>query len=365
MKFAPALALTLLAAAFAARADIARAEDAPRILRLIGDAPAAKTGAPRRFVLDLRIKPGDGEFQSAISGWFAGLDDTPPYGGVDGSCVEKHCALTVQVEDGKLALTGDFLDTAGPVAARITVKDEDDKVVDKAAVTLRPLSGPIAGVGALADPGAVDAAELEQLLTWNQQNGPTGQDAGDPPSDSQRETLADWQKSKGRTGTGLILAGDLAELRSGAAAARKAAGWTALGDKAPGGKGVGWSAGYPAAVLPRASHAGAEQRFASADGKALLVVALDPPMTGEAFDALVERETGDHPEREGVNYTRVNADMDLRYEEKGVVHVMAWHNRDGALARLSYTYPTAGGDAYSTYDTIIPSSFKVSDEAKR
>ena len=70
----------------------------------------------------------------------------------------------VQVEDGKLALTGDFLDAAGPVAARITVKDEDDKVVNKAAVTLRPLSGPIAGVGALADPGAVDAAELEQLL---------------------------------------------------------------------------------------------------------------------------------------------------------------------------------------------------------
>jgi len=360
MKFAPASALVLTLLTLIAPSAAVRAEEGARTLRLIGDAPAAKSGAPRRFVLDLRIKPGDGEFQSDLAGWFAGLDDTPPYGAVEGSCVEKHCALTVQVEDGKLALAGDFLDAAGAVQARLTVKDGDDKVTAQGAVTLRPLAGPIAGVGALADPAAVDAAELEQLLTWNQQTGPTGQDAGDPPSDSQRETLADWQKAKGRTGTGLILVSDLAELRAGAAAARKAAGWTELGDKAH-----GWSAGYPAAVLSRPSRAGAEQRFASADGKALLAITLDAPMSSADFDALVERETADHPDRESVSYSRVNADMDMRYESKGVVHVLAWHSRDGVMARLSYSYPTAAADTYSPYDTIIPSSFKVTDEAKR
>ena len=55
----------------------------------------------------------------------------------------------------------------------------------------------------------------------------------------------------------------------------------------------GWTAGYPAAVLPKASRAGAEQRFASADGRAVLVVAVDPPLSNDAFDALVERLTAD------------------------------------------------------------------------
>ena len=127
-------------------------------------------------------------------------------------------------------------------------------------------------------------------MVWNDETGGFGgRDPGDPPSGFQREQLAHWQQAQGRPGTGLIFADDLAALRSGAAASRKAAGWTPLGDK-----GHGWSGGYPAALLPTAGRADGAQRFASADGKAVLVVALDPPLDSGGFDALVTSLTDDH-----------------------------------------------------------------------
>ncbi|HEX7759846.1 MAG TPA: hypothetical protein VF459_10105 [Caulobacteraceae bacterium] len=352
-------------------ATAAHADDAPvKSLRLIGETPPpkeaegmdsdGKPGPARRFVIDATVKPGDGEFQSTLGGWFAGLDDNPPTGEIEGSCVEKHCAFTVSVEDGKMAFTGDLLNAAGPVTAHFTLKDEDDKVTSQGAVTLRPLAGPIAGLGALAAPDAIDAAAFSELLIWNHQSAPSGMRGGEPVDDMQREALADWQKSKGRTGTGLIFAADLVQLRADTAEAKKAAGWTALGDA-----GHGWSAGYPAALFPHADHDAGQPRFASADGKAALAFAIEAPMTDAAFDALVERETGDNPARSNVGYNRVNGDMDLHYEEKGVFHVLAWHNRGGALARMSLTYPQGAADTYDPFSTILTSSFVVSDDLRR
>jgi hypothetical protein len=350
-----AMALVLTGAA-------AHADDPPaKPLRLIGETPPIKDadgnpGHARRFVIDATVKPGDGEFQSTLGGWFAGLDDDPPTGEIEGSCVEKHCAFTVSVEDGKMAFTGDLLDAAGPVVAHFTLKDEDDKVTGQGAVTLRPVAGPIPGFGELAAPGAVDAASFADLLVWNHQNGPSGEQAGEPLDSIQRGDLADWQKSKQRTGTGLLFVADLAGLRADAAAAKKAAGWTALGDAAH-----GWTAGYPAALLPRANGGS----FASADGKAVLTITIDSPMSGEAFDALVEHETGDNPARSSVGYNRINNDMDVHYEEKGVYHLVIWHNREGGLAHLSLTYPEAAAEAFGPYDTILTNSFVVSDDLKR
>ena len=339
----------------------AHAEEAARPLRLIGETSASdKGGTPRRFVIDARVKPGDGEFQSTLEGWFAGLDDNPPAGAIDGSCVEKHCAFTVTVEDGKMSFTGDYLDAEGPVTAHFTIKDEDDKVSAQSDVTLRPLTGPIAGFGPLAAPDAIDAAGLDDLLLWSHQSVPTGERGGEPVGDSQREALADWQKAQGRSGTGLLFTSDLAQLSVDAAAAKAGAGWTALGDAAH-----GWAAGYPAAVLPQAGHDGGQQRFASVDGKAVLMIAIETPMSEADFDALVERETADNAARSDVGYNRVNGDMDLHYQEQGVVHLLAWHNREGGLARMSFAYPAAAAETYEPYGAILPASFQVSDELKR
>ena len=89
-----------------------------RPLRLIGTAPGAQDPVPTAFVIDARLKPGDGEFQSTLEGWFAATAAPASSGEVTGSCVEKHCALTVDLDGSKLAITGDFGDPAGSVTAR-------------------------------------------------------------------------------------------------------------------------------------------------------------------------------------------------------------------------------------------------------
>lgn len=146
-------------------------------------------------------------------------------------------------------------------------------------------------------------------------------------------------------------------------AAKKAAGWTALGDTAH-----GWSAGYPAALLPNATHAtgkgGPEQRFASADNKAALVVAVGPPMSDSDFDAFVDKISADRDSRTEVNVTRANGDLEVRYVEGGVVTVSAFHNRAGGLARIEFTYPDKGGEAYAPYETIVQHGLMVTDDLK-
>lgn len=336
----------------------ARADEAARSLRLIGSLQTQGT-LVRTFAIDAWVKPGDGDNQSTLDGWFSGLEEDPPHGSLQGSCVENHCTLTVVTSSGKLNLTGDFLDPKGPVAAHFTAKDDDDKVMGQGAATINPLTGPIPNLGALVAPDAVHAREFVDVLVWNHLSAPSGDIGDEPIGDTERDTLADWQRDQNRPGTGLLFVSDLETLRNGAAVARKATGWTTLGDEAH-----GWSAGYPAALLPRASGAGASHRFVSADGKAALSYVVDPPMTGEAFDAVVERETGDHPERTDVGYNRVNSDMDVHYQQGGVVHVLAWHNREHGLARMEFTYPADAGETYEAMGNIIASTYHVSDDVK-
>jgi len=332
-----------------------------RILRLVGSAPDAHDPAPTVFVIDARLKPGEGAFQSTLEGWFAAIAAPAASGEVSGSCVEKHCALTADLDGAKLALTGDFGDAAGIVPARFVVTDDQDKPVQSGAATLNPLPGVVPGLGALAAPDAIDEADFADLLMWAHETVSAGSAPSDPvPSSFQHESLATWQQEKGRLATGLIFAADLDQLRAERAAAMKSAGWTPLGDAAH-----GWSGGYPAAVLPKADPPGAEQRYASADGKARLVVAIDPPMTSDAFDAFVETATADRPGRDHVNTTRVNSDMEFRFEEGGVVTVAAYHNREGGLARLVLTYPAGRSDTFEPFEVILQRQFKVGDDLKR
>lgn len=355
----PSIGLALLAGAWILASPSARAEDAPRPLRLVGEAPTAEDPAPRRFVIDAEIKPGDAAFQSTIEGWFAALPPAVGSGEISGSCVEARCALSADLDNGKIALTGDFAGDGPPGAGRFVLKDDDEKTVGQGAVSFSPTTGAIAGVGELAAPDAVSATELAELLMWNGSETGFSNVDKDWPDDFEREALATWQGSNGRPATGLILVADLAELRAKTAEAKAAAGWTALGGAA-----LGWMAGYPAKLLPKASREGTEQRFDSADGKARLVVAIDPPLDGDGFGALVDKLTEDLPGQEDRSYTRVNDDMEISYREGGVITSAYYHNREGGLARVVFTYPADQGGTYDLYKIVLPRSLKVTDDLK-
>jgi hypothetical protein len=359
----PLVALSLVVA-LVGQASAALADPPAKTLRLIGDAPTAVDPAPKAFVIDIAVSDGDSEAQTSLDGWLASTAAPAASGPASGACVETHCTLTADLDGQKLTVTGDFGAAAGPVAAHFTFKDSDGKVVSEGAAALKPLNGDVPGLGALAGPGAVNAAELDELLLWSHETTASGSPPGDDPPDSiQRDTLATWQGQQGRLATGLIFSADLTQLHGAEADAKKVADWTALGDAAH-----GWRAGYPAALLPNATHpagkAGPEQRFASADGKAVLVVAVDPPMSDADFDAFEEKLTADRDSRSGVNMTRVNGDLQLRYVEGGLVTVEAYHSRAGGLARLEFTYPDEGGDAYAPYELILQHSLVVTDDLK-
>ena len=347
--------------ALAALAGAAHADEPARSLRLIAEAPSAADPAPQHLVIDALVKSESGEAQSTVEGWMASSAAPAASGEVSGSCVERHCALTAEINGDKLSIVGDFGAPAGRVKARFTLKDDDGKLLQQGAVTLTPLTGAVPGLGPLAPPGALTANQLDDLLMWVGETVAAGtRDPADPPDTFGRETLATWQEGKGRLATGLIFAQDLAELRADADTARKTAGWTALGDAAK-----GWIAGYPAALLPKASRAGAEQHFASADGKTRLLLVIDPPMSGEAFDTFVHTMTTDREGRTNTDYTRINDDLEMRYEEDGKVTLAAYHNREGGLARMIFIYPTDASDAFKPFEAILQRSLKVGDALKR
>lgn len=338
-----------------ALAGLARAEDAGRPLRVIGEAPGAADPAPKRFVIDAEIKAGDAAFQSTVHGWFAALGENPTSGEVEGSCVEARCALSVDLDEGKLAITGDLAGPGAPGGGQFVLKsDEDDaKAKSQGPVSFTAIRGPIDSVGELAAPDAVSGREFGELLLWSG-NGGGFSNADDPwPDDTQREALASWQGSNQRPVTGLITVADLQALRASAQAAKAKAGWTPLGGRAQ-----GWSAGYPAALLPKAGPPGAERRFESADGKAVLVVTVGPALADAAMDALMDEIKG----HEGVNYSRVNDDLEYDYEEKGVVTSGAYHGQEHGSVKLVFSYPSAAADTYAEYKTILPKSLRVEDD---
>lgn len=352
LAFAGALALTTAGVAFA------EGDPPPRSVRLIGEAAGAVDPAPRRFVLDLQLTKGDSAFQSDAKGWFAGLPPAVTSGEVSGTCVSNNCALSVEVADGKLSLSGDVGDGAAATAGRYVLADDEGKTLGSGAVRFTPVTGAIDTLGVLAPPGAVDAAELRDLLLWAgiDQGFSNVDGTGAAPDDIELDGLASWQQSQGRPMTGLIFASDLAQLRAGAEAARATAGWTAIG-----GDKQGWSAAYPARLLTRASEAGGEHRFVSADGRASLVVTFGPPMSDDDFSALVDK-LSEEPGHENRNYTRVNGDMLVSYVDKGQVVTAAYRNHARGLAKLVFSRPRADDATYAVFDAVLPESLKVGDD---
>ena len=339
--------------------SLAQADPPVRRLRVVGEAAGAKDPAPARFVIDATIKPGDAQFQSEVTGWFSSIPSDLGTGEITGNCVENHCALSVDISEGKLAISGELAGDGAPGAGHWSLKsDDDDKVVGQGAVSFSAINGPVDQVGALAAADAVSAAELGDLLLWNGSgDGPPDGDDAWPTSD-EHEAMAGWQAGSGRSGTGLILVDDLQALRDATQHAKTAAGWTPLGDKQR-----GWSAGYPATLLPKASRSGAEQRFESADGKALLVIAVEPRLRSDAFDEAFEKAKAEASGKDVQGYTRVNNDYEITIVQNKTITREVYHNREGGLVRLDYSYPE-GAETYEPFKDILVHSLVVSDELK-
>lgn len=354
--------LVALSAAALLLPQTARAADTPGTpLRLIGEAPALDAGGLGRFVIDARVTRDEGETHSEVHGWFATLPPPSQSVEVSGSCVGKSCELSIALDSHKLKLSGEMIDLARPASGQFETADNDPAMplAPKGAATLTPFADAVPGLGELAKPDAVDSRMLDDLLLWAGTNPAFGDDDAHPIDDFQRDHLAGWQRDNNRPETGLLFVADLDLLTAQRAAVQKTAGWVRLG-----GADQGWSAGYPAALLPLATREGAEHRFVSADGKASLVIAIDPPLSDADFDALVDKVRalggGEDSHR---SFTRSQGDLETSFVEAGKSVSQVYYNREGGLARLIYTYPD-GDNPYANMDSIVTRSLRATDALK-
>src|ERR1022692_4072393 len=107
---APSMRLLIalsLAIALAGPAGGALADPPAKTLRLTGEAPSAVDPAPKAFVIDLAVSPGDSDAQTSLGGWLASTAAPAASSDVSGTCVETHCTLTADLDGPKLTLTGD------------------------------------------------------------------------------------------------------------------------------------------------------------------------------------------------------------------------------------------------------------------
>ncbi len=331
------------------------------VLRLIGDAPALGQEGPAHFVIDARVTKDEGETHGEVKGWFTTLPPQSTSAEVEGSCVDRTCELTVDLSVHKLTLSGEMIGLSGKTQGRFKTSDNDPGLPLPAAgaVSFTPFTDTVPGLGELVKPDGIGSWALDDLLQWAGVTRTFGDDDDHPIKDYQYEHLQSWQQSNSLEATGLLLTSGLAQLTTQRAAARKAVGWVTLG-----GRDLGWSAGYPALLLPKASRAGVEQRFASVDGKASLIIAIDPPLSNDDFDALADKLIH-HPEpgRTNHDYTRTGPDMEVSSVEAGMVTSTVYYNRETGLARLIFTYPE-GDKPFADIDPVVGGSLRVTDALK-
>ena len=345
--------LLILACAAALTAWTAAADDGDRKLRLIGRADAAEAPTPKAFVIDAVISRGDGPLQSRVEGWFAALPPDAASGEIDGQCVEDRCVLSVDIENGKLTLTGDLAKPGASSFQGRVLRSEgyDDTPAGEAAVAYTPVGEDIPGVGRLALENAITALDLAALAVWTGASYGFSNRSDGPVEDMERQALAQWQAAKELPGHGLILVDQLETLKADVAAARAKARWTPV-------QGKGWAAGYPAALLTPAGPG----RYATADGSGSLVIAVDPPMGEEVWDTLVDSRTADTPGRETEGYTRVNDDMQIVAVAGETRSFELYRRRPGGVARLVLTYPKDRPDGLDAFEEILAREFRVTDE---
>jgi len=346
-----AAALGVLAASGAARAGEVTT------MRLIVDAPTIP-GATR-FVIEAEVDSDDNGAHSDVKGWFSALPPKAGSGALDGHCLGQRCELSVDLDPVKVKLSGDMVTQSGSGKGVLeATNDQAPGSPIKGDATFAPVPDSIPGLGGRVKPEALDSLAFADLLLWAAGATDVGDDDSHPISDSQLESLGSWQRENHRPVIGVLFTGDLDLLTRQRADAQKAVGWVPLGGPAQ-----GWSAGYPSKLLSPAGRVGAEQRFASADGKAVLVIAIDPPLSDEDFTAFVDKQTQDRPERSEVNYGRSGDDLNMSYVEKDQSVTAVYFNRKGALVRLTYTCPK-GDNPYAAVESQVTLSLRASDDAK-
>jgi hypothetical protein len=152
---------------------------------------------------------------------------------------------------------------------------------------------------------------------------------------------------------------DLDQLKTDAAAAKKAAGWKTLG-----GADAGWSAGYPARLFSGGRQVGDERSFSSHDGLAKLIIAIDPPMSEESFDVVSENLASEQAGRKDLEATRTSTDVEARFEQGGEVTVAVYRRRENGVGRLLLTYPQERAADFAPFELLLRREFKVSDKLK-
>ena len=366
--FLAGLAASVLAGAVGIGA--AAADDDAIVLHLTGDAPAAAENGPRHFVINATLSKDDEGY--SVSGWLAvlppGAEPAASSNELKGGCVKKHCDLTVDLNNSTVNIGADVDGHTGLANGKFEIAAIPGfQEASGGPITFRPFTDSVPGLGELVRPDAIDSRTLDDLLMWaGTGHGFQGTDDVHPIDNDEQETLASWQIQNQKPMTGLLFVADLALLTSQRADAQKAVGWTTLG-----GQGLGWSAGYPAKLLPAASRNGAEQRFASADGKATLVVTIDPPMGNEEFNTAMEKLINDEvPGQTDRNYALGGDNMQISYTEGGDRVSAYYYRRGGGVARLMLRYPAPAENAQPGQNPIddiastIAGSFRVGDAVK-
>jgi len=334
----------------------ALADDGPaKPMRLLGDAPTIGEAGPAHFAIDALLSESEEQGETKVDGWFTALPPLVGSGEVTGKCERKHCELSLKLDNGKLTLTGDLGGLSGPAVGAFAVGDDDGPPVTKGAVTFAPFTDTLPGLGELVKPEAVDSAALADMLLWDGAGPAFGGDDPHVIDSFQREDLANWQQQNNRPMTGLLFTADVDLLARQRASAQKAVAWIKLG-----GPDQGWSAGYSSTLLPKASRVGREQHFDSADGKASLVIVIDPPLSNAEFYALADRLKN---ENSGQNYSLAGQDLEIDLKKDGRVGKLIYFSREGGLGRMTYTYPE-GENPFGDIALQVIESFKVTDAVK-
>lgn len=335
----------ILAVAAATIATAAVAQPAERTVRLGGEGPGGL-----RFILDGAESLGDGPDRSEMRAWYAALPPNEGFGEISGPCVEDRCALSGELADGStLSFTG-ALKPQG--AARMRRGQAYGDAPVEGEVRFAALPAEIPGVGALALPDAVTAYELSGLLTWA---GGYGSGVNDPeyesaPDEDDRAALAQWQQVEGRSPTGLIATADLAALRAAGERLRRESGWTPV-------EGPGWRAGYPAALLSPAP--GGERRYLGADGRVSLTFAVEPALSDDAWEALVDQEAEDRPGRHTQGYSRVNDEMEIGHQTPSGPTFTLLRRRPAGVVRMTLSYPDALEETWIVWRDILARELQV------
>ena len=314
----------------------------------------AQRPRPAGFVIDAVISKGYEPLQSQVSGWFSALPPDAASDDISGSCIEDRCVLNVDLEDGKLSLTGDFA-KAGATAFQgrailsesygDTPKGEAPATYTSSWATTFPASA------GWRPTGAVGEHELAALAVWAGATYGFNYTDDGPPGDMERDALGQWQAGGRAAGPGPDPG---RPARRPARRGGRREGQGALDARRGQGLEGGLSRRPAVAGGPRPLRLGRRQ----GEHRLFGVGAGRRRRLGRAVDEAHAEDDG----RDVQGYTRVNDDMEVTMLEGGTRTFVVLHRRKGGVAKMVLTYPNEAPGGLDAYEAILPREFMVTDE---